>query len=207
MSEYVEFLSDCFEMPLAPPSILLCVVVVYWLFVIIGALDIDLFDFDFELDASESILDIGYAPLRFLNLGRIPVMIWISVYAFCAWAIAVALVEWKEPTLPPTFQVLVASFGLGAIATKLLTQPLGDRLAADNVEPHKAETIVGGTCVITTSEATERVGEARFGTDGAPLVLTVRTAEGTLAKGDRAQIIDYHAEENVYIVQRENLEV
>ncbi len=68
--------------------------------------------------------------------------------------------------------------------------------------------IVGKTCVITTSQVTPSHGQAEFASDGAPLLLNVRTKEGdTLALGDEALILDHDQHENVYTVMKFDLGV
>ena len=94
--------------------------------------------------------------------------------------------------------------GIAVLVTKVLTQPLRGKF--DDVEPVKAKELIGGTCVITTGEANQKFGEAQFATEGAPLTLTVRAVEGSLAKGEQAEIVDFSPEENIYFVRSMNPE-
>jgi hypothetical protein len=55
---------------------------------------------------------------------------------------------------------------------------------------------------VSTSEVTKTFGEAEYSTDGAPLKLTVRAADEPLTKGDKALIVDFDPEQNLYLVQR-----
>ena len=207
-----QFLETCFGWPTLPASILLILVCIYWLFVIIGAVDIELFDFDFDLDADidvdadASILGLGFAPFRFLNLGSVPVMLWMSIFALLFWTSA-RLIDGSETyeSIALIALAVVRNAGIAALVTKLVTQPLRGRF--DPVEPNRAQDLIGNTCVITTGEATEKFGEAQYATDGAPLQLTVRTTEETLTKGEIAEIVDFEPEENIYFVRRANREV
>jgi hypothetical protein len=81
----------------------------------------------------------------------------------------------------------------------LLTQPLRGRF--DLAEPNKADSLVGRSCVITTSEATERSGQARVEAEAAPLLLNVRVASGSLRKDQPALITGYEADRGVFIVE------
>ena len=197
-----EFIDACFSGPTLPATILLVVASVYWVFVLVGALDLNLFDFDLDVDvdAHGSLSDIGFVTLRFLNLGRMPLMIWMSIFAFVFWTASFAIdgtrtyVGAGEVTL-----AVLRNLGLALIATKLLTQPLRDKF--DVREPNPAEDLIGRTCVITTSEATPGFGWARIETGAAPLDLSVRTIGGTLARGEVAEICDYLAEHRAYLVK------
>ena len=75
------------------------------------------------------------------------------------------------------------------------------------VEPARAavpETTITSGPAGATSEATPTFGQAQIDTtDGAPLMLTVRTTGGSLAKGMRAEIVDYAPELHVYYVRGE----
>ena len=67
---------------------------------------------------------------------------------------------------------------------------------------------VGRECVIATGSATETSGQARVSSeDGAPLLLNIHTEEGTLAKGDRAVIVDFDPEKHIYLVAKVKQEV
>ncbi len=202
-----EFWEACISWPTWPATLLLLAVCGYWLLVIVGAVSLDFLDFDFDLDVDAdvhgSLLDLGFVPLRFLNLGSVPVMLWVSVYAFATWVLS----KWiNSEALHQSFELavdgpaLLRDFGLGAIITKCITQPMRGKF--DPVEPHSAKDLIGNTCTITTSEVTETFGEAEYITDGSPLKLKVRAVEGTLAKGDLATIVDFTPEKNIYFVKR-----
>ncbi len=78
-----EFLQSCFEWPTLPASVLMVICMLYWLSVILGLMDFDLLDFDLDFEIgteSPSILDFGFIGLRFLNLGEVPVMLWMSIF-------------------------------------------------------------------------------------------------------------------------------
>ena len=91
------------------------------------------------------------------------------------------------------------SYRCELIATKLGTQPLRGRF--DIIEPNKAESLVGRTCVITTSDVTDRFGQARVEAEAAPLLLNVRGKPGAFRKNDPALITGYDTERGVFLVE------
>ena len=60
------------------PTALLFIILVYWLTVLIGLADLDMFDLDLDLDGDGSGLEWLNNVLRYFNLGRIPLMIFLE---------------------------------------------------------------------------------------------------------------------------------
>ena len=204
-----QLIENCFSWPSWPATVMVLTVSAYWLFAMLGAVDLDTVDLDLDIDidvdADPSVLDLGFVPLRFLNLGHVPLMLWVSIFSLSAWIMSRAI---NSPLPHDTFnwmsdgQALLRDFGLAAIITKFVTQPLRGRFKV--VEPNLAKDLIGNTCVVTTSEVTDSFGEAEYVTDGAPLKLSVRTADESLTKGDTAVIVDFTPEKNLYFVKRAN---
>jgi len=167
-------------------------------------LDLDL-DFDVDFDADASILQFGFLPIKWLNIGSVPTMLWVSVFTLAAW---LSSRLFNSPVPHESFdligdgQALLRDFGIAVLCTKCITQPLVGRF--DPVEPHRATELIGATCVVTTSEVTDSFGEAHYTTNGAPLKLTVRTESDPLSKGDTARIINFNPEQNTYTVVRDS---
>jgi hypothetical protein len=68
--------------------------------------------------------------------------------------------------------------------------------------------LLGQLCVISTSEVTGKNGQAKLHTEGAPLLLHVRTREGKrLRKGDLARIVDFDPANLIYYVEKLQQEV
>lgn len=204
-----QFIEHCFSWPSLPASLLLLSVCGYWLLTLFGIVSTDLLDFDFDLDldmdldADPSILQFGFLPLKFLNIGSVPTMLWLSVFALAAWMVSRL---WNSPLPHPAFvwstdpQAILRDFGIATILTKIITQPLRGRF--DPVEPNKAVNLIGRKCVVLTSEVTDTFGEAELATEAAPLRLKIRNSERSLTRGDVVEIVDVREEDNVYFVTK-----
>ncbi|MFT5522792.1 MAG: hypothetical protein ACI9HK_000736 [Pirellulaceae bacterium] len=204
----MQTLELCFSGPMLPATTLLLLTTAYWLVVILGAAGFDALDFDIDADGVgdlENSLSLGLIGLRFLNLGRVPLMIWLSIFALIAWlATALTYTPSDNETLLHNALILLRSGGIGIVATKILTQPLVKMFEGHG--PVKGQDLIGKSCVITTHEATDRAGQARVKHEGgAPLLLNVRSQDGKFGKGDEAQIKDFDAVKNVYLVGKFNL--
>ncbi len=213
MAEVTDYLQICFSGANLPASSLLVAVMCYWLLAILAGLDLDFLDFDLDLDSEpdfSSGVGLGLVVFRFLNIGRVPLMIWASVFTVTYWLLSMLMdllldnPEHRE-TLVYAVQYGVRNFAIAVVLTKIFTQPLRDKFDAE--EPNVVEDMIGRECVITTTEVTESFGQAEYKTEAAPLLLNVRTREKPLGKGDLAVIVDHDAEENVYFVTIANSEV
>ena len=98
MSEFVE---TAFSPTAMPATVLLLVVALYWFVAVVGGLgldflDLDLdFDTDFDADTSfDTVMSVGAVSLRFLNIGQLPINIWVSIFAIAFWLLAMM---WRSP--------------------------------------------------------------------------------------------------------------
>ncbi len=221
----MEFLSDCLKGPALPASVLVVCVMAYWLLVIIGALDAELFDLSLEGDApwgpdgdtlagagdadpqGYSPLSVGMIGLRFFNLSDVPLMVWLSFFAISTWALTMLFDRPFEPTTTTEgVQALLRNGGISLFVAKFCTQPLKGFFATSEV--NKAANLIGNTCVVTSGEVTSTAGQASYATPAAPLVINVRTldAQATAHRGDTVRIVDYEPERNTFIVEHSEQE-
>jgi len=197
-----------FEMPTLPFTVLVAAVTAYWLMMILGAIDLDFFDLDLDLDADagidvnadSSMLDWGMTGVRWLNIGEVPLMVWMSVFAMSAWGMSLYFdADMADATTADLLWACARNIGVGLLVAKAVTQPLRGRLKV--VEPNKIEELLGRTCVVTTTEANEQFGQARCPADGAPLLLTIKTVDGVHPQGAEVEIVDYQPDEKTFLVR------
>jgi hypothetical protein len=207
-TEITNFLQVCFSGANLPASVLLTLSLLYSLLAIVSGLDLDILDFDLDMDTEPdlaSAVGVGFVVLRFLNLGRVPFMLWVGVFSVCWWMTSVLFdrlldnPETRE-TLAVAFQYGVRNLAVGLLATKVMTPPLRDKF--DVKEPNRAQDLMGRECVVTTSEVTDSFGQAEVSTEASPLRLNVRTRGETLRKGDVAVIVDFDKEKTFYFVRK-----
>lgn len=201
-----EFLQIAIHMPVLPFTVVLGLCAIYWIVVIVGAIDVELLDVDpgSELGsgADASVLDWGMLGLRWFNLGDVPLMVWVSAFAVTAW-LAAALFDrelaLEGVTLADSWFALLRNGAIGVFAAKVLTQPMKGRLR--HREPNTWKEMLGRTVVVTSSEVTPQFGQAECQVeDGAPLKIHIRTIDGSLPKGAAAEIVDCEPEQHIYYV-------
>ena len=152
----VEFIDAC----VAPGNVALTVLVslclFYWLMVVLGALKPATFDVEFEAEEEpaehdaeeqdgENDQDVKrkWAEIipwlaEFLNVGRVPIMVLLTVWLTCSWLIAVLLHRFTGGWLV-VFQILllVPCLCIGAVLARYITMPL--RVLRDKARRERRE--------------------------------------------------------------------
>lgn len=218
-----EFLNIALGFPTVVWTVLLGVVLAYWLFVILGALDLDFLDFDVDLDADfdmnfdvDADVDVdggdadvsGPSPLAkiaiALGLGRVPVTIMLTFFVSSAWAASFLGVYYLSSVWKiPGFAALI--FGLSfVVAVPLmgaLAQPFKGMFTTTT--RNAGATVIGSVCEVTTGSVTERFGQAQLDDGGAGLLLAIRceTSGNELTRGSQALIIGHDREQDIYWVE------
>ena len=146
-----------------PFTLLLGLVVLYWLLTLIGAVGIDSLDAHHDVggdDASGHLGDIPGAMLRVVNAGFVPLTVVLSILILMMWVGSITLNYYFNPgqswLLAAGF--LVVAFVLAVIATKILTQPLVPLMRrlkeAENVAP-----VIGEVGIVRSIEMDSKFGQ------------------------------------------------
>lgn len=186
-----EFLDAALSFPAVLLGFLLVVVVLYWLLVVLGTLDIDLVGGADDAGGGD---DGGF--LDGLGLGGVPITVSLSVLIIFAWFVSLVgglLIADLDGVLATVLGigVLVVAIIVGLLAARLIALPLR-RLYVSGVEPSRAD-FVGRECVIRTGRVSTDFGQAEVtAADGSSAVIQVRqTGEHELTAGRLALIFDY----------------
>jgi hypothetical protein len=178
-----DFVDAALSFPAAVPTFLLAVVVVYWLLVLIGTLDVEIGD-----------LDLGDG----LGLGGVPVTVTASVLVVVSWFVSLAGGVLTAAFGLGTFTRVLLGIGVllvaviaGLFAARLAAVPLRG-LYAPGGEASRDD-FVGRECVIRTGRVSGEFGQAEVtAPDGSSAIVQVRqTGEHALAYGSRALIFDH----------------
>jgi hypothetical protein len=176
-----EFVDAALSFPAVILTFLLAVVVLYWLLVLVGTLDVEIGD-----------LDLGDG----IGLGGVPVTISASVLVVVAWFLALAGTVSISGlgTLPRTLlgiALLVVGLVAGAFVARFVTLPLR-KLYITGGQASRND-FVGRECVIRTGTVTGAFGQAEVAAaDGSSAIIQVRqTGEHALGNGHRALIFEY----------------
>ena len=151
-------------------------------------------------DAMGSIVMV---PMKWLNLKQLPLVLWAGIFTISWWSVSIliwvaidtALV--KEPGTLVISLMILRNLFLGLLATKSITQPMRGWFDTQELT---SVSLVGQEAEISSFDATPENGQAKFKTDGAPLLLNVRTDGPHVPKGTRVWLTHYDPKKRIYIV-------
>lgn len=203
------FLANLLTFPTLIYTVLLGVMLVYWLLAAIGTLEIELFDIDIDIDADVDALE-GFAGLLFrLGLAGVPLTVVLTALALVGWSVCYFTMLWL---VNPLFDgwlhgllsvvLCIAALIIAIPVTAMVTRPLRPLFRGSRAR--SVHDLVGQIVVIRTSKVTDSFGEATLMQDGADLILKVRSDDTcALTRGDRAVIIEYLEPMHAYRVMSE----
>lgn len=198
-----EFLTAILAFPTVLFTLPLGVVLLYWLLVLLGALDLDLFDFGGDgVDGGEGaggLEDEGDSDfLGVLGLGGVPATFALSLLVFFSWILCLVASQ--------ALEALDLEGGLAGAGTAALSLGLALPLAGLAVRPLRRlfvtdraienSSLVGKVCTVATLRVDERYGQAEIADGGAGLLVQVRSAhpDNGLRRGDQAIVYEYREE-------------
>lgn len=209
----MESLSFFVAGPVLPATLLLGLLIAWSVLAMLGAVDLEMpgsdldADLDLDVDASGASGSAGdgvaLLMFRWLNLHNIPLIIWAGVFSICWWGVSATLwlavdsrffdeAGWLWSTA-----LVLRNVAISLPLTKLITQPMRGWFQSEQLS---ATSIIGSECQISSLEASPEFGQVRLKTDGAPLLLNVRTDGPHLAQGAAVWITHYDAKRRLYIV-------
>lgn len=205
-------MNDLFNAAISAPNIIPTALVVfvlfYWLVVILGAIDIDFFDFDVELDAEADVdgeISVTWLNhvLAFFNLGQVPFMVFMTFLIIPMWVISVMGNYYLgNETFWLSLILLIPNFIVSLFIAKFLTLPFIHLFGKLDHDIEKNKSLIGKICTVITSASDMSIGQARIQTNGAPLLLNVKTPEGMAMKsGDTGMVIDYEQDRHIYLIE------
>lgn len=215
-----QFINVAFDWVNVFPTFLLIIVVLYWLSVILGALDLGFLDFDLDADFETDVeIEVEFESefnadaeggaggwlmevLSFFNLGKVPFMVFVSALALPMWLIQYTLTE--ELGLVGTWfglLLLLPTFIASMMIAKFITQPLVGVFDKLNEEGRSKDDLTGKVGEAVTSLDASSLGQIEVVLDDGNFILSSKTREGVdVQKGQRILVIEYVKNEDYYLV-------
>lgn len=221
----VEFITAAFAPVNVLFTVLLLVLGLYWVLVILGTLDIDLFHIDishagadFHVDGD---LDVGHDPgghvgghmdgiesgighsiLHFFYIGEVPTMLLVSIMVLSLWAFSMLGNHYLNPEGSPAMAVaiFVGNLAVSTLVLKFVALPLRTLYFILNKDYNAPGDVVGKVCqVVTTHVTREKMGQAEVPTKGAPLLLNVLARdEHVFNRGEQALVVERDMAKGTY---------
>lgn len=203
-------MNDLFNAAISAPNIiptaLLIFVMVYWIVVIFGAIDMDSIDIDVDMDTDvDGEISVSWLNhvLAFFNLGQVPFMFFLTFLIVPLWAMSVMTNYYLDnQSFVLSLILFIPIFIVSAFVAKFATQPFTHLFGHLDNQFDRGERLIGKICTLITTASNIKAGQARIKTSGAPLLLNVITDDGiNLLSGDTAIVLEYLPDRNVYLIE------
>lgn len=202
------FLALLFSYPTAIFSVAMGMAVLYWLMVILGALDLDVIHFGDGGDADHDA-DAGSNPnavLEFLRVGKVPLTIIVSTFTFIGWSVCLVAGGFLRPLVPGWSwwlfgtAALAGAIFLAMLGTGFLLAPIAKLFSA--ARQPSADDLIGKLVEVTSSTVDARFGTARHDRlNGEDVLLNVICeAHHHLRRGNQAVVMSYDAATGVCLI-------
>ena len=221
-----ELFDHSFSMINIVPTFLLFFSLVYWVIVMLGAIDLDFFDVDLDVDVDTHVdIDthvdvdahadthvdaadhgnIGWfnSALVFFNLAEIPLMIFITFLAIPMWFIAVVGNYYLGvSSVGLAFLLLIPNFFVSLFIAKFATMPFVKLFSKLKKEGTSTFSLTGSICTVILVASDDRMGQAEVKKDGSSILINTKSTDGQIInKGETALIIEYIEENKLFIIE------
>lgn len=202
-----EFIQTALTFPTLIYSIVLTVCILYWLMASTGLVDMDGADHILVGDGDAGDWHSAAGILSRLGLGRVPIMIVLTLIAFFGWLVTYYFQLFFINLVPGSgvmryvigTGVAIAALIPGIVVTALILKPI--RILLHKLRPEMPPSILGKTATVSTPTVGPDYGMAAMNDGGAGLNLQVRYAEQDIIKrGDPVVLLEYIPTQNAYRV-------
>lgn len=219
----VNLLDVALRSPTIVFTIALGIAMVYWLFVLLGALDIDLFGHDAgDLGGGHDVGDVGGGHdaggdadgghdadgdadgggvWHALGLGTVPITISVSFIVLVAWVTCLLGSRYVVTDAGALrWLLLPAALVVALPLAALLVRPLAPVFEIKEGKTHAD--YIGSVCTITSNTVDDSFGFADIADGGSIVQIAVRAdAAHKLVRGDKALVIDFDPDRRVFAVE------
>ncbi|MDZ4359590.1 MAG: DUF1449 family protein [Variovorax sp.] len=196
-----DFMGAVTGYPTAIYTVLLGVVVIYWVLAVVGMVDFESsgIDVDLHTHADGDTSDMGQIASYVVAFGLngVPFSVAVSLLVLVAWTLSCLGGEWLLPLVPTMVLkllagtvLLVVSAALAIPVTAVAIRPL-KRLFVSHTAVSNAA-LVGQVCRVVTGVVNEKDGRAEVARRGAGLNIRVwAPTPNALKRGSHALILEY----------------
>ncbi|MEO0895491.1 MAG: hypothetical protein AAFY71_03655 [Bacteroidota bacterium] len=205
-------------------TFLLIVVLIYWLTVFLGLLDLEFMEFDLDMDADldldvdvdldvevdadiDTDAEIGGSSswflqgLSFFHLGKVPFMVFFSFLTLSMWAIALLVYDFLGESIPSIgLWILLPNLFVSLFITKLTTWPLVPVFKTLNKEAKHYKELVGKIATLKLDAYPNKRSQAEVDADHHFLLNVKNEGEDVLKKGSRVLLVEFRVEKDEFLI-------
>lgn len=205
------FLQALTSYPTAVFTVLLGVVLVYWLLAMLGLVDFESsgIDVDLQTHADADAADLGTIAgyVVAMGLNGVPFSVALSLVVLIAWTVSALLGMWVLPLVPTWVlgvvagtAVLALSLAVAVVLAARIVRPMRGLFVTHAALSNAA--LVGQRCRVLTQRVDEQVGRAEVARHGAGINIRVWAhTPNALTKGSAALVLDYDATSGRYLIE------
>ena len=194
---------------------LLVIVLLYWLSVILGGLDMGSIDIDLDIDADIDVdadLDAGGSAdgwfagaLHFFNFGKLPTMVILSFTILFNWMINILMNHYVGGGhLSFALVLAIPNLFVSLVLTKIVTTPLIPVFAQLNA-PEEKINFTGMLCKLMVSANTTKKGQAEVIYENRSILIYVKVDDAEksqITKGEQAVILRPAEDASYYYIRK-----
>lgn len=175
------------------PTLFLTLMILYWLTVMSGLLHDHSIDGDGDADADvdSDINGEGFfhGILIFFRMGEVPLALLLSIVSLFWWLITAIVTIVFKSGITMTGILLIPGFIAAYLLSVIAFSPF--RNFFKELKSYEKETVIENKlCKLVTNLEPGRIGQASIATSGAPILINVRSSDGTSMKiGDDAVVV------------------
>lgn len=197
----LQLFSESLKAPTLPATILLLIVLVYWLVNLLGIVDFDGGDADVD-GSSENDTNLSG---KILDFGDMPFTITISFFALFLWMGTVLSNHYlSNSSMLLGIAVLVPNLLLSFVLTKMVAKPIGKlfKFLNNKSEIEGTSDFSGSVCTVNIGADDVHIGQAEINKDGDCFRINIKTSESkVLKKGQTALLVEYFPSKGYYLAE------
>ena len=221
-----EFLFNLMHpLPNAVMTVIMAILVIYWFVALLSGLGLDDLDlgFDFDIDIPDADADVEVADpehevapekspgffmkfLNFINVGRVPFMLVITILKFFTWAgtlITTSFINVTSWGLSSVFIIIPIAI-IGLFFTKYATNPMVKFFKEIGYQGDEAIDFLGRSGKMLSTIKENKIGVAEFVIENNPIRLNVKSQNGEELKyGEYVIVMDEVDDKKCYLVDKE----
>lgn len=195
-------------------TLLLVLCVLYWVVAVLGLVDLDILDMDFDgdVDAADSIeAQTGLAGLLLkFGLAGVPLTITLTILSLIGWLLSYYISYFLRGLVPSgpllwllSIPVFIGVTYISVMLTAQIIKPIRKLFNRLNVDETKH--IIGQTVTVRSAVVNSERGEGLMNDGGAGILLNIRAFNDTeFVKGDKVVVIEKLNDANLFRVVSES---
>ena len=198
-----ELLSISFSGAGLIPTVLLCLIILYWIITIIGFLDFDFFDFDGDVEV-ESLTESVANVINFFHVSGLPASVFLSFTILFYWITYVITATILIPSVLLSFVLLIPELIVSLFIVKLVMTPL-KKFFPKEAKQSRSDLIIGKLCTLKFDLKNGKLSQAEVDSsnESAGMVVNVKPLNNDeFIKGEKALIIEKTEGEPVYLIDK-----